>query len=448
MGDIDNPPLGAAGDVPADRPFTDSESTTSTSAKAPEPSLPYLERLTRVPEGERRDSMFRYASQWADSDVPLARAETLAIDMAKAADPPFDNGEAVSLVHDAYDRREGPDDPPRGPVVRVTSLADVRHERVRWFWRGYIPLGKLTDLGGDPGLGKSTVAYDLAARMSRGLAMPDSSSSDVDGPATVVILTAEDGLEDTVRPRLQAAGADLDKIVAIEEIHDADGGRLPEVPVDTARIEDVVASKRARLVVIDPLMAYMGGEVNTHRDQDVRRALSGLKGLAERTDAAVVVVRHLNKTSGGNPLYRGGGSIGIIAAVRAGLLVAPDPDDDSRRILASTKSNLGPPPPALAYRLVSVDDVAKVDWLGRTEHTARTLLDAPAGDDERDARGEGAAFLEELLAVGPLAAKEVYREAREAGIAKATLRRAKAQAGVTVSREGFGEGGRWIWKLS
>jgi hypothetical protein len=185
-------------------------------------------------------------------------------------------------------------------------------------------------------------------------------------------------------------------------------------------------------------MAFFGAEINAHRDQDVRRALHALKALAERTGAAVLVIRHLNKAGGTNPLYRGGGSIGILGAARAGLLVAPDPEDDTRRILAASKANLAPLPASLAYRIVGdeLHDTARIVWQGTSAHKAADLLQLPHDDPEAPAREEAEEFLRELLADGPMRTKDLQREARDAGIAWRTVERAKATLRVGAERIG------------
>ncbi|MGI8830855.1 MAG: AAA family ATPase, partial [Candidatus Limnocylindria bacterium] len=319
-----------------------------------------------------------------------------------------------------------------GPGPVLVNLASVQRERVEWLWPGRLARGKLHMLDGDPGLGKSTTALDLAARLSRGATMPDGSPASA--PAGVVILSAEDGVADTIRPRLEAAGADLARIVALTAIVDADGERMPGLPVDLPAVEAGIRKVDAALVIIDPLMAYLPSDVNAHRDQDVRRALAPLSALAERTRAASVAIRHLNKTSGGHALYRGGGSIGIIGAARVGLLVARDPDDDTRRVVAVTKSNLAAEPPSLAFRLVEDAEigVARVEWLGESEHGASALLAARTDDpDEGSALAEAVEVLRTILADGPVSAKEAEREAYDAGVTRATLLRARKAAGVT-----------------
>lgn len=332
--------------------------------------------------------------------------------------------------------------------VRLVRIADVTRERVEWCWLHRMPYGKLTVVEGDPGLGKSTLLLDVAARLTTGRPMP---GTDLEHePAGVVILTAEDGLGDTVRPRLEAAGADLTRVAALTAVMEGSVERMPLLPEDLAHVEQAAMDMRAALVFVDPLMAYLSADVNSHRDQDVRRALAPAAAMAERTGAAVVVIRHLNKSSGASALYRGGGSIGITGAARSVLLVAPDPEDEERCILAVSKSNLAPIPPALAYQLVSdpAFDCARVDWHGPTDHRAADLLSAPQTDETRGAMAEAADFLRDLLGSGPMTAADAERERRQAGISEATLRRARQALGVVSEREGgIGSAGRWVWRL-
>lgn len=329
-------------------------------------------------------------------------------------------------------------------------LSEVEPERLAWLSRGRLAVGKLTILDGDPGLGKSTLLADWSARITRGEALPD---GDAGAPRGVVLLSAEDGLADTIRPRMEAAGADLKRVLALQTVPDEEEpdspGRLPMIPEDLYYIEHLVEHAKAALVIVDPLMAYLGADTNAHRDQDVRRALAPLAQLAERTGAAVVLVRHLNKAQSAHALYRGGGSIGIIGAARVGLLLAADPDDPDRRILAPTKSNLAKEPAALAFRLAPVagSDVARVEWLGATTHTAAALLATAGDDDARSERDDAKTWLRDVLADGPLSAKEIFRLAAQAGIAERTLKRAKRELGIRSQRSGFGREGGYSWGL-
>ncbi len=339
----------------------------------------------------------------------------------------------------------GTERPGRAILVR---LADVSPKPVRWLWLGRIPLGKVTVLDGDPGLAKSLLSLDLAARVSTGRSMPDGATGDLDGPHGVVILSAEDDAEDTIRPRLDAAGADCRRVVLLAGVKGAQGERAPTI-ADLEALEQVIQQTDAAIAIVDPLMAYIPDERNAHRDQDIRRALAPLATLAARTTAAILVIRHLNKSSSGNPLYRGGGSIGIIGAARSGLLVASDPDDPDkgRRILVVTKSNLAAMPPALAYHVEAPDQTPLIVWEGQTAHSADALLAVRLPDDERSALDEAAAFLIDALAETDLPASEVKAAARQAGIAERTLERARHRAGVLARRHGFGRGAVYMWSL-
>ena len=205
---------------------------------------------------------------------------------------------------------------PKQPAAaaRLRTMNEITARPVEWLWAGWIPLGKVAVLDGDPGLGKLTLLCDLAARLSRDGLMPDGAAGPV---GATVFLSAEDGDDDTLRPRLDLAGGDPARLHTLSDVKDADGGeRPPEIPLDLPVIEALVAAHGARLLVIDPLMAFLIG-VDAGRDQDVRRALHRLARLAERQRCAVVCLRHLNKTDGDKALYRGGGGIGIIAAARS-----------------------------------------------------------------------------------------------------------------------------------
>ncbi|MDO8879987.1 MAG: AAA family ATPase [Coriobacteriia bacterium] len=338
---------------------------------------------------------------------------------------------------------DGYDSEPDDASVQVGIIvADVAPEAVQWLWYGRIPAGKVSVIDGDPGLGKSTLTLDLAARVSCGLPMPDDRVRI--GPAGVVLLSAEDDIADTIRPRLDAAGADLERIVALSEIDDGDGRRPPVLPDDLSWVRAAISRVDARLVIVDPLMAFLSGAIDSHKDQEVRRGLHLLALLAAETGAAVLLVRHLNKAVGGNPLYRGGGSIGIVGAARSGLVVGRDPADPTRRVLASTKCNLAPEPPSLAFHIETVAEASVIRWDGVSDSSAADVLSL-GNEEERTARDEAAAFLREILADGEMPARDVKRLAREADIAERTLARAKRELKVESRQLGHHSG--WVWSL-
>jgi putative DNA primase/helicase len=211
------------------------------------------------------------------------------------------------------------------------------------------------------------------------------------------------------------------------------------LPRDLERMAEFITAHAIKLVVVDPLMAYLGGDVDAHKDQDVRRVLRPLSKLAGKLDVVVLLVRHLNKLSGGPALYRGGSSIGITGAARASLIVGRDPNQD-RHVLAMNKLNLGPKPRSLAYRLEGADMACRIVWEPEPcdLHPDQILGHGPARTVGRppDARTVAMTFLRDLLADGPVTTALMIRLAAEAGIADATLKRARADLGVEPYRDG------------
>ena len=343
-------------------------------------------------------------------------------------------------VPDQYDGASGA---LNGKVVHPvgTLLSEVAPEEVEWLWEGRIPKGKVAVLDGDPGLGKSTVTIDIGAHTSTGRSWPDGGACKAGG---VVICSAEDGLADTIRPRLDAAGGDPERVLALTTVMDGDSERLLSIPEDLDVVRQAIEQVGAKLLIVDPQMAFLSGRHDAHRDQDVRRALAPLARLAEEMRVAVLVVRHLNKSSGGNPLYRGGGSIGIVGAARSAYLVARHPEDENLRVLAPLKSNLAAPAPSLAFGVSEAPNgAARVEWKGETRHTADALLAAPTDPEKRSALEEAKDYIRETLAGGPRGAQVVLEEAHEAGISGVTLKRAKKDLGVVSKKAADGP---WTWR--
>lgn len=336
----------------------------------------------------------------------------------------------------------------------LVTLADVVAEQVAWLWPGRLPLGKLVVLDGDPSVGKSTLTLDLAARVSTGSEWPDGAAGCA--PAGVLLLSAEDGLADTIRPRLDAAGADPSRVHALTEVPapNDDGDhwvyRPPSLPRDLAHVERAIREHGVRLVVVDVLMAFLSGKVDSHRDQDVRGVLHQLADLTARTECCMVLIRHLRKSHGGPALYAGGGSIGIVGAARAAFVVGRDPADESgeRRVFAPTKVNLAVAPPTLAYRLASTPiGVARVEWEAEPcSLTADQLLRDSDGQEDRTERVEAEEWLRSFLTErgGQAARQDVIKAARAEGFSESTLKRARQSLRVRTNRRGFGGGSIWV----
>ena len=340
--------------------------------------------------------------------------------------------------------------------LNVIVGSDVIPETVRWWWKDWLPVGKVVVLDGDPGLGKSGLTLEIAARITTGRPMPDGSTGDVAGPATVLLCAHEDGLADTIIPRFLSMGGHPSRLHYLDDVTEktVDGAqerRVPfTVPDDLDALSAYIADTGAVLAIIDPWMAYLSGEKDSHRDQDMRSVLREVADIAQETGCTILLVRHLNKASGGNVLYRGGGSIGIIGAVRVAWFTAPDPDDEDgkNRILAVEKTNLSERPVSLRYRQVGMPDKSyKVEWLGESPHTATSLATAQAPHAERSAQRPAAQFLRETLAGGPCSANDVEGQALAKGISRKMLRTACDEVGVVKERRGFGRGSEVWWEL-
>lgn len=329
----------------------------------------------------------------------------------------------------------------------VTSMSKIQAEPVEWFWQDRIPYGNLTIVAGNPGQGKSVLCIDLAARASTGRRMPFTPPSR--DPISVLLLTAEDGLTNTVKPRLMAAKADMDRVFVLEGVRRNEDGavvQLMSIPDEIPQLKEAIVRTGARLVIIDVLDVFLADNVNSHENHSIRRALTPLKMLAEESSAGIVAICHLNKNSGSreNPLYRVGGSIGNTGAARSVLLVAPDPEDQDSRVLAPVKANLSPMPKSLSFHLEQgVDDHGvHIRWDGFSDLTKDNLLVPPRAQ----AKDQAMAFLLMVLGDNPLPHEMVMKKANEQGIRERTLRRAADDLGI-VKTHIDPPGGYWQWSL-
>ena len=319
--------------------------------------------------------------------------------------------------------------PKNQPELKLISLEVVAVEPVRWLWYPYIPLGKLTILHGDPGEGKTTLALWIAAACSRGQALPGGETGE---PLTVLYQTAEDGLGDTIKPRLLESQADLHHIYTIDETD------FPLSMLDH-RIGEAIQDTHAQLMILDPMQAYLGEKVDMNRANEVRTVMKGLTKVANQTGCAIVLVGHLNKSKSANSAQRGLGSMDFRAAARSVLLVGRLKNDRDIRVMVHDKSSLAPEGNSRAFSLEN----GTLHWQKGYENlTADELLSGAA-------RGNKVALAEDLireqLAGGhPVLANEIYQLAKAAGISRRTVEMAKRNMPDVTAKK---LRNCWAWSL-
>lgn len=333
-----------------------------------------------------------------------------------------------------------------GPGAVLRCVADIVVQPLRWLWPGRIPLGKLTLLIGDPGLGKSLLTVDLAARVTHGRSFPDGACSE---SGSVILLSAEDDASDTIRPRLEAAGTNLNKVHVLEfvRVQLTDGSvaeKAFSLESDIAALDAAIRQHQdIRLIVIDPVSAYLGG-VDSHSNAEVRGLLSPLAALATKYSIAVLCVTHLRK-SAGVAVYRAIASIAFTAAARAVWAVASDPEDAERRLLLAVKQNLSASSGGLAFRVEAQHGIPRLAWeQGTVALAANDVLNIDA-QETRSERREAREWLQDFLADGPVLVKEIQQEAKAIGLSWMTIRRAKESLGIVPQKSGYK--GKWEWRL-
>ena len=311
--------------------------------------------------------------------------------------------------------------------LKLIHMSDVEAEEIKWLWYPYIPFGKITVIQGDPGDGKTTVVLAIAAALTMGLPLPESKTAAE--PMSVIFQTAEDGLGDTVKPRLLQSGADCERVIVIDESE-------KELSLSDVRIEQAITQTGAKLFILDPLQAYLGADVDMHRANEIRPVLKRISAIAEKTGCAIVVIGHLNKGTNKSQ-YRGLGSIDIQAAARSVLTVGRLKDKPYTRAIAQGKNNLAPEGKTIGFEL---DPMTGFRWAGVLEMTIDELLSSAM--PERDTTYDKAIdFLKNELADGNKAAAFLYEKAKESGISERTLRSAKQ----ALALGSFKKDNRWYW---
>ena len=305
--------------------------------------------------------------------------------------------------------------------LKMIRMSEVQSQEIEWLWYPFIPYGKLTIIQGDPGDGKTTMVLNLAAKLSKGEALDENMK--VTEPVNVIYQTAEDGLADTVKPRLELAGADCERIIVIDE-SDKSLSMVDE------RLEQAIVRTGARLLILDPIQAYLGGGMDMNRANEARDMTKKLGALAEKTKCAIILIGHMNKASGNKAAYRGMGSIDFFAVARSVLLVG--------RAVVQIKNNLAAFGHPKAFALS--EDGFK--WLGDYEITVDEVLGgiAPKANKMEQAKQ----MLRELAETqSAVLSNEIFDRANELGISKRTLENAKKELGVQTRKIN----NAWYWEL-
>jgi putative DNA primase/helicase len=378
---------------------------------------------------------------------------------------PNDESSNDDLRNDEFDARSdmGRETRRAGQQLVIRRASKIVPEPITWIWPGRLAAGKLTVVGGDPGLGKSQLLMRVAATISTGGIWPCSEGQAPIG--SVIILSAEDGDADTIVPRLMAAGANCNRVHIVTAVRELHGKRRRSFNLQT----DIEILKRkieelgdVSALLIDPVSSYLG-KINSHNNAEIRSVLEPFGDMANLTRVAVLASTHLSKggpSTSSRALYRFVGSIGYVAAARIATIVAEDPDDESRRLFLHVKNNLAPRQPGLAFRceqrLVADGIVtSSIAWeSAHVSHTADAAL-GPTPEENGTAKDDAIEFLRTVLAAGPVKVEDIEKEARAACLLGATqpisqnkpLRSAREKLAIKPSRQGFGSAGVWVWAL-
>ena len=310
--------------------------------------------------------------------------------------------------------------------LKMIRMSEIQSQEIEWLWYPFIPYGKLTIVQGDPGDGKTTLVLNIAAKLSKGECLDDDMK--LTEPVNVIYQTAEDGLADTVKPRLELAGAECERIIVIDE-SDKSLSMIDE------RLEEAIVKTNAKLLILDPIQAYLGGGMDMNRANEARDMTKKLGLLAEKTKCAIVLIGHMNKASGNKAAYRGMGSIDFFAVARSVLLVGRVEGEPNTRAVVQIKNNLA------AFKAFSLSEDG-FKWLGDYEITADEVLGGivPKGNKLEQAKK----FLQELAEQSSMVqSSKIFDFAYEQGISKRTLESAKKELGIRAKKIN----NSWYWEL-
>ena len=321
--------------------------------------------------------------------------------------------------------------------LKLIHMEDVVSKEVEWLWYPYIPYGKITIIEGDPGEVKTTLVLKLAAALSRGLPLPCDDDKEYE-PIHIIYQTAEDGIEDTIKPRLEKAGADCSMIRVIDETD-------KELSMTDDRLEQAIIETKARLIILDPIQAYIGATVDMHRANEIRPVLKHLGIIAEKHNCAIILIGHMNKASGSKSTYRGLGSIDIQATARSVLLVARLRDKPNIRIMAHDKSSLAPTGDAIGFEMTEDNGMV---CIGPYDITIDELLSGNEGRGEKKL-DIAENFIKEYIGTNKvIPSNEIMMEAAKRGIKRNTLLSAKKKLGIISDKQKAEDGTiYWTWVM-
>lgn len=314
--------------------------------------------------------------------------------------------------------------------LNIIKMSDIKEEEIKWLWYPYIPYGKLTIIQGDPGDGKTTLALNIASRLSKGEKFEEGVG--IEEPINIIYQTAEDGLADTIKPRLLRANANCERIMVIDESEKS-------LAMDDERLKKAIVSQNAKLLILDPIQAYLGNRVDMNRANEIREMTKKLTLLAEETKCAIVLIGHMNKSMGSKATYRGIGSIDIFAVARSVLLVGKIEENSSIRGVVQIKNNLAPIGNSKGFEIFD----GCVKWLGDYEITADEILNSFEGKINKTERAKR--LLEELAEqYDEIKSSDIYTRAEELRISMRTMDNVKRELGIRAKKIK----NSWYWELS
>jgi archaellum biogenesis ATPase FlaH len=404
-----------------------------------------------IPKGERDDALYRHGCQlrWMGYSTEEIYHALVAVNNARCK-PPMEDSVVVAKAQQA-----GKNPPGKCSATGATTDFDIiRLEAatmvarpVTWRWPSFIPRGVIVIWAGDPGHGKTVMSCYLAAKVSRGEKLPGDNTPETYKPEHVLMISAEDDYDTTILPRLQLAQADLNQVTFIDaRLTD---GRQFLMPEHLTNLTRAIEEKNTKLIIIDPLDAFIGDGIDSYKNSDVRRMLSPMKSIAERTKATFLIIMHLNKSKESSALQRVGGTGAFVAAPRASFIFGADPENEEEKIFACAKINIAKKPKSLRFAvevtyMEGIGGVPRIAWRGESSESADSIAMIPANGNHKGPRDTAKKLLKEIIGDSAVMVSEVKKQMKAAGISDATIRRASEEIDVRPKKIGKD----WWWSLA